>query len=100
MKLHKWSDIKRSSRDPARAERVRQRVEVENLEMNLAELRQELGVTQVEMATAAEMTQGDLSRLERRGDHLVSTLRRCVRALGGELEVTAVVGGKRIKLSV
>jgi Helix-turn-helix len=100
MKLHKWSDIKRSSRDPARADRVRERVEAELLEMSLAELRRELGVTQVDMAAAAEMTQGELSKLERREDHLISTLRRCVRALGGELEITAVVGERRVKLSV
>jgi len=100
MKPRKWSDVKRSSRDPARAERVRQRVEAELLEMNLADLRKEFGVTQVEMAKAADMTQGELSRLERREDHLVSTLRRCVQALGGELEVTAVIGDKRVKLSV
>jgi transcriptional regulator with XRE-family HTH domain len=79
---------------------VRQRVEAELLEMNLADLRKEFGVTQVEMAKAADMTQGELSRLERREDHLVSTLRRCVQALGGELEVTAVIGDKRVKLSV
>jgi transcriptional regulator with XRE-family HTH domain len=67
--------------------------------VSLAELRKELGVTQVEMAKAAEMTQSELSKLERRDDHLVSTLRRAVRALGGELEVTAVVGNKRISSS-
>jgi hypothetical protein len=46
------------------------------------------------------MTQSELSRLERRPDHLVSTLRRYVKALGGELEVTAVLGAKRVKLHV
>jgi transcriptional regulator with XRE-family HTH domain len=60
--------------------------------MNLGELRRELGVTQTQMAQAADMTQGELSKLERREDHLVSTLRMCVQALGGELEITAVVG--------
>lgn len=100
MKLHKWEDIKRSRHDPERAARVRQRVEAELLEMSLADLRRELGVTQVDMAAAAEMTQGQLSATERRDDHLVSTLRRCVRALGGDLEIIAVVGDKRVKLSV
>jgi DNA-binding XRE family transcriptional regulator len=100
MKLHKWSDIKRSSADPARAKRVQERVDAELIEMSLADLRRELGVTQVDMAVAAEMSQGDVSRLERRDDHLVSTLRRAVRALGGDIEVVAVVGDKRIKLSV
>jgi hypothetical protein len=100
MTLHKWKDVSRSSRDPERAERVRKRVDAELLEMSLTELRRELGVTQTEMAAAAEMTQGELSKLERRDDHLVSTLRKCVRALGGELEITAVVGNKRVRLNV
>ncbi|HLV19593.1 MAG TPA: helix-turn-helix transcriptional regulator, partial [Polyangiaceae bacterium] len=60
----------------------------------------ELGVTQAEMASAIEITQSQLSKMERRDDHPVSTLRRAVRALGGEIEVTAVVGSKRVKLSV
>lgn len=99
MKMHKWNDIKRS-RSPEASERVRRRVEREVLDMNLAELRRELGVTQVQVAEAADMTQSELSRLERRDDHLVSTVRRCVEAMGGELELTAVVGSKRVKLRV
>ena len=100
MKLHKWNDVKRAKLDSSRLERVQQRVEKEFLDLNLAELRQAVGVTQVEAAEAAEMTQGELSRLERRPDHLVSTLRRYVESLGGELEVTAVVGKKRVRLKV
>lgn len=50
------------------------------------------------MAKLMEMTQGELSRAERRGDHLVSTLRRVIEALGGELEVVANFNGERIRL--
>jgi hypothetical protein len=57
-------------------------------------------VTQVELAEAADMTQGQISSLEHRTDHLISTLRRCVRALGGDIEVVAVVGNKRVKRNV
>ena len=100
MKVHKWSDIKRSRNDSERAKRIAARVEETLLELNLAELRRELGLTQEQVASAAEMTQSELSKLERRDDHLVSTLRRYVESLGGELEVTAVVGKKRVKLAV
>ncbi len=100
MTLHKWSDVKRSRLTAEQAKRVDRRVEAELLEMNLGELRRELGLTQADVAAAAEMTQGELSRLERRDDHLVSTLRKCVQALGGELEITAVVGNKRVRLNV
>jgi len=37
--------------------------------------------------------------VERRPDHRISTLRRHVTALGGEIEITAVVDGKRIRLA-
>lgn len=100
MKLHKWSDLKKASLDPERLARVDARVEAELIEMSLADLRRELGVTQVELAEAADMTQGQISSLEHRSDHLISTLRRCVRAMGGDIEVVAVVGEKRVKLSV
>jgi hypothetical protein len=45
------------------------------------------------------MTQSEMSRLESRDDHRVSSLRRYVQALGGEIEVTAIIGGRRIKLT-
>ena len=100
MKTRKWADVRDARLSPEARKRVNRKVEAELLEMSLAELRKELGITQVEMASAADMTQAQISTWERRDDHLVSTLRRCVRALGGELEVVAVVGDKRVKLNV
>lgn len=67
-------------------------------EMNLRGLRESLGKTQDEMARLAEVSQSQLSKIERRRDHLTSTLRRYVQALGGDLEIVAVVGKKRIPL--
>ncbi len=96
----KWSDIRRARFSETERAELDRRIEGELVELSLGELRRQLGVTQVEMAGAIEITQSQLSKLERRDDHLVSTLRRAVRALGGELEVTAVVGDKRVKLSV
>ena len=65
----------------------------------MQELRRGLNLTQVDAARAAEMTQSELSRVESRGDHRISTLRRYVEALGGRLEVAAVFGGRRVKLT-
>jgi hypothetical protein len=45
------------------------------------------------------MTQSELSRLESRADHRISTLRRYVEAMGGELEIAVLVGKRRIKLT-
>jgi hypothetical protein len=101
MKTHnKWQDIERSKDDPKRAALVEARVQQELLELSLAELRRELGVSQVDLARAADVAQSQGSAVEKRGDMLVSTLRRHVRALGGDLEVVAVVGGRRIKIAI
>ena len=70
----------------------------ETLELSLRDLREQCGFTQQQIAEALEMAQGVFSRLERRDDHLVSTLRKVVKALGGELEVTARFKNKLVKI--
>ena len=97
MATHKWSEIKKKMA-PERRARLDAEVRREVLSMELRELRQEAGKTQAEVAEIAEMTQAELSKLERRDDHLLSTLRRYVTALGGELEVVAIFDKKRIAL--
>ncbi len=98
MKLHRWQDVKNRHLDPARQKASRRWAEGETLGMNLRALRELTGKTQTEMAELAEMTQGELSKTERREDHLLSTLRRYVKALGGKLEVLAIFDDKQIRL--
>ena len=99
MAARRWSDI-RSGRKlaPEALERIRRDEDREVLDMTLRALRESTGKTQEEMAELTSMSQPQLSRLERRDDHLLSTLRRYVAALGGQIEVVAVVDGKRIRL--
>ena len=97
MAIHNWRTL-REKMPPERRARVDEAVRRELLVMELAELRREAGQTQSEVAAIAEMTQAELSKFERREDHLISTLRRYVTALGGELEVVAVFDNKRISL--
>jgi len=100
MKAQRWSEIQKKGKlGPVALERARREARAEVLEMSLRALRESAGKTQEEMAELTEMSQPQLSRFERREDCLVSTLRRYVEALGGEVEIVAVVGGKRIKLS-
>lgn len=97
---NKWADVRRTKITSPEAEaRVRTKKQDLVLEMNLSQLRQALGLTQLQAAEVANMTQGELSRVESRDDHLVSTLRHYVESLGGALEITAVVGNKRVKLT-
>lgn len=70
--------------------------------LTIRAVREAVGKTQVEVAADSAMDQSDVSRLESRGDFedcLVSTLRRYVRALGGELEVIASFGDRKVILA-
>src|SRR5580698_3401677 len=58
-------------------------------EMTLRELRHARKLTQVRMAKALGVTQDSISRLEKRSDLLLSTLRKTVEAMGGNLSLVA-----------
>jgi len=57
---------------------------------SLAELRRRRGLTQQEVGRRMGISQSDVSKLERRRDLRVSTLRGFVAATGGRLEIRAV----------
>jgi hypothetical protein len=56
-------------------------------ELSLRGLRRTLGFTQIEVAEGLQKGQHEISRIEQRGDMLLSTLSSYVRAMGGELEL-------------
>src|SRR5690242_9846305 len=58
-------------------------------EMTLQELRQARKLTQVRMAKALGINQDSVSRLEKRSDLLLSTLRKTIEAMGGNLSLVA-----------
>lgn len=58
--------------------------------MDLADLRRALDLTQATMAETLGVGQAEVSKIEKRADILVSTLRRFIDAMGGELEIRAV----------
>jgi transcriptional regulator with XRE-family HTH domain len=68
-------------------------------EMELAELRQALHVRQVDLANKLNTTQAAISRLEKRSRMLVKTLGDYVEALGGKIEVHAVLPGRTVSLT-
>ena len=80
--------IRKSS--PAQRKRIEARaVELIAEEMTLRELRRARKLTQVRMAKALGITQDGVSRLEKRSDLLLSTLRKTVKAMGGSLSLVA-----------
>ena len=75
---------------PERRERIEARKAKLREEMNLAELRQALSLTQNTLAEALGVGQAEISKIENRADVFVSTLRNFLTAMGGELEIRAV----------
>lgn len=68
------------------------------LTMSLREVRKLAGKTQLDVSAATGMEQSELSRFEHREDYKLSTLRQYIQAVGGKLEVSVVIGDKRIAL--
>jgi DNA-binding XRE family transcriptional regulator len=60
--------------------------------VGLAELRRKAGLTQEDVARRIGMSQSDLSKLERRSDVRVSTLRSYAEAIGGKLHLLIARG--------
>lgn len=99
MATHKWSDIRKERFSPEHIAQIDEKIDQEIIELNLKNLREVLGKTQEEIAQTANMTQSQLSKTEKSREHLVSTLRRCVEAMGGELEIVAKFKGRTVKLT-
>src|SRR6185295_9212569 len=94
-----WKALQSEKLSPEARERARARARLQIEQLTLKALRRDLELTQVAVSRAASMTQSELSRLESRTDHLTSTLRRYVAALGGQLEIAAVFGERRVKIT-
>lgn len=86
----KTLDQKVKSLRPARRKKIEARAAALLAEeMTLQELRRARKLTQVRMAKTLGITQDGVSRLEKRTDLLLSTLRKTVQAMGGRLTLIA-----------
>ena len=80
----------RKQLSPSRRKKVEARtVQLIAEEMTLQELRRARKLTQVRMAKQLGISQDGISKLEKRSDLLLSTLRKSVEAMGGSLSLVA-----------
>lgn len=84
----KWDNLKKRMSPDAQA-RVDARVEDTLAAMPLSEIRKAIGLTQAQLAETLRLGQGSVSKIENATDMYLSTLRRFVTALGGDLIVKA-----------
>ena len=62
--------------------------------MVLQEIRKISGLSQAQLANVLKMDQSNLSKLEKREDVYISTLRRYIEAVGGKLHIMAALPNK------
>jgi transcriptional regulator with XRE-family HTH domain len=80
--IRKLSPVERKKVEDCAAEIIAE-------EMSLRDLRKARKLTQARVAKELGITQDSVSRLEKRSDLLLSTLRKTVRALGGDMRIIA-----------
>lgn len=87
----KWTDLKTGMSADAR-DRAGRKTEAMLAAITLRDLLRDRGVTQEVLAARLEVAQGNVSRLLRRPDMHLSTLREVIESLGGSLRITAEFG--------
>lgn len=91
MKIRRFAELaEKITTDETRRGRVAAHKQVLLQELCLAELRRARQLSQADLARTLNTTQSGVSRLEHQADLYLSTLRKYVEALGGQLEVQAI----------
>jgi transcriptional regulator with XRE-family HTH domain len=65
--------------------------------IGLSSIRRAAGMTQVQLADALNTSQGQISRIERQSDMLLSTLSAYLTALGASARLTIAVNGQTVE---
>ena len=84
----KFRDLRQAMSPEARA-RSHEKAEVMKAELPLAELRQARHFSQEQLAAELHIKQPAVAKIEKKADMYISTLRRFVEAMGGQLEIRA-----------
>lgn len=94
----KFSELRKRMSPAARA-KAAARARTLAKDLPLYELRQARQLSQEQLGRTLQVKQASISKLERRADMYLSTLRSYIEALGGELEIVARFpeGAVRIK---
>ena len=84
----KFRDLRRKMSHEAQV-RAHEKAMAMMTELPLAELRQARHLSQEQLAAVLEVKQPAVAKLEKKTDMYISTLRRFIEAMGGQLEIKA-----------
>lgn len=104
-----WRDVKAKARaaDPtwdsedrvARRARMREEMIASVSGAQLAEIRKQLGMTQVQLAETAGLSQARISQIEKGNATSLESLRAYVAGLGGHLDIVARIGNIHLNIA-
>jgi len=83
---------------PARTAKAKEQARRKMETMLVGEVRKQLGFTQKAVAKSMRVSQSALSQMEAQDDIQLGTLRRLIKALGGELDIIARFGDRAVVL--
>ena len=86
--VKKFKDLRKAMSPEAQA-RAHEKAMVMKAELPLAELRQARYFSQEQLAAVLEVKQPAIAKLEKKTDMYISSLRRFIEAMGGQLEISA-----------
>ncbi len=94
----KFRDLRQTMSPEAQA-RAHEKAAAMTAELPLAELRQARHFSQVQLASELDVKQPAVAKLEKKTDMYISTLRRFIEAMGGQLEIRARFAEGDVKIS-
>jgi DNA-binding XRE family transcriptional regulator len=104
-----WADVEAEARrldptwdEPERVERrreMREQMLASVTGARLAEIRKQLGITQVQLAKASGLSQARISQIEHGEVVSLDVLRTYVAGLGGQVEVIARIGDVQLNVA-
>ncbi len=92
---HPFADL-RARMTPEARERAVAKAKALGAEMDLADIRRALSLSQETLAQTLGVGQAEVSKLEKRTDMYVSSMRRLIEAMGGELRIVAHFAGRDV----
>src|SRR5262245_47002726 len=94
---HKFSDLV-AKMPPKRQAQIDRISKTLRREMDLAQLREARALSQAALGEILHVEQPAVAKLEKRADMYVSTLRRFINAMGGELEIIARFPDREVRI--
>lgn len=100
MAVKRYSNLRRQVLErPGASERIAAYRQEMLQELSLAELRHARDLTQAQLAQSLHTTASGISRIEHEMDLYVSTLRRFIESMGGQLQIQAIFPDAEVQIT-